>query len=145
MQDGSEDLADLGNVAARELELLQGVLEEGEAFGVVDANLELGRVAKVLPPLCAASGIVFQAEMGLFGAAGAGEKVVEDMEVALAGGDIRNATPLESVVQELTTEQDGVGGGGGIILEFVKQARPGGSRRGSGLGGGQGIKDVGGK
>ena len=45
MQDGREDLAHLSSGAARELELAQRRLEQLEALCVVDASLELRRMA----------------------------------------------------------------------------------------------------
>lgn len=138
MQDGSQNLAHLGNVAAGELELAESILEELEALGVVDANLELGGVTEVPPAL----GVV-KTKVGLFGMASTGEEVVEDVEVALAGRDSGDTAPLEAVGQELTTEQGGVGGDGGVVLQLVEETSLGRGRGGGRLGGGEGVEDVG--
>jgi hypothetical protein len=144
VQDAGQDLADLGNLAAGELELAQGRLEELEALGVVDADLELGRVAQVPPAALGGAGRV-EAQMGLFGGARAGQEVVEDVEVALARGDVCDPAPFQSVVQQLGADERGDCGGGRVVLELVEETRLGGRRGSSRLGGGKGVKDVGGE
>lgn len=145
VENGSEDLADLGNVIAGELELLESSLEELKALGIVDADLELGGVAEILPASGTADGGVIKSQMCLFGGTGTSEEVVERMEVALAGGNVCDAASLESVVEQLTTDEDGVGGGGGVVLELVEETRLGGGRCGGRLCSCEGVKDVGGQ
>ncbi len=144
VQDAGQDLADLGNLAAGELELAQGRLEELEALGVVDADLELGRVAQIPPAALSGAGRV-EAQMGLLGGTRAGEEVVEDVEVALARGDVCDPAPLQPVVQQLGADERGDRGGGRVVLQFVEQTRLGGRRGSSRLGGCEGVEDVGGE
>lgn len=54
VQNCREDLADVSNFVSREFQFAQGSLEVLEAFRVVDADLQLGRVSEVSPSLLTA-------------------------------------------------------------------------------------------
>jgi hypothetical protein len=51
VENASHDLANLGNLTPRELELSQGGLEELEPLCIINANLELRGVSQVPPAL----------------------------------------------------------------------------------------------
>lgn len=80
--------------------------------------------------------------MGLLGAAGAGEEVVEDVEVAFPCWDGSDAGALEAMVEQLSTDQAGGCGAGGLVLELEKEACFGGGGSSSCFGGGEGVEDV---
>lgn len=65
------------------------------------------------------------------------------MEAALASRHRRDTASLQSVVDDLTTNQGGVNGGRAVVLKLEEQTRLGGSRRGHRFGGCQGIEDKG--
>lgn len=111
MENSSKHLANLGNIVARELELLEGCLEKLEAIGIIDTDLELGGVTKVLPTRGAGNGRVVEAKMGLFGGTCSGEKIVQGMEIAFTSGNICDSASFQSVVEKLTTNENGVGCG----------------------------------
>lgn len=143
VENSSKHLANLGNVIARKLELLEGRLEELEAFGIIDTDLELGWVTKVLPTGGAGNGRVVEAKMGLFGGACSGQQIVQGVKVAFTSGNICDSASFQSVVEELTANEDGVGCGGRVVLQLVKETRLGSSWGGGGLCRREGIEDVG--
>lgn len=81
-----------------ELERLEGTLEPAESLGIVDAYLELGRVAKK-PPSC----LSVKPEMAPFSGTRASQKIVQDMKVSLARGHIGDPASLQTMVEQLAT------------------------------------------
>jgi hypothetical protein len=105
-----EDLAYLGNFGARKLELSQSILENLETLCIVDSNLELSWMAKILPSLLSGSSgrTTVQAEMRFFSLACSGKKIVKNVEVTLSCGNIGDTATLQTMIQELTTNQNRV-------------------------------------
>lgn len=82
-----------------------------------------------------------QTQMFLLGLAGAGEKVVEDVEASLARGDRSDTTALETMIQEFPTDESRTCAARRLILQFKKEAGFGGGGCRGRLGGGEGVKD----
>ncbi|KAI6770920.1 hypothetical protein HG531_009775 [Fusarium graminearum] len=108
-----ENLADLSDLGTGELELSESILEDLETLGIIDANLELSRVAKILPTLLSGASsprATIQTKMRLLGLACTSKKIVQNVEVSLSCWDIGDTASLQTMVEKLTTDQDGVGG-----------------------------------
>jgi len=126
VKDTGKNLADFSNLSTRKLELSESVLEDLETLGVVDSNFELSRVTKILPTLLSGASSVratVQAKMRLFSLACTRKEIVKNVEVSLSCRDIGNTAALQTMVKELTTNQDGVGGRRSVILQLVEQTR----------------------
>jgi hypothetical protein len=126
VKDTGKNLADFSNLSTRKLELSEGVLEDLEALGVVDSDFELSRVTKILPTLLSGASSVratVQAKMRLFSLTCTRKQIVKNVEVSLSCRDIGNTAALQTMVKELTTNQDGVGGRRSVILQLVEQTR----------------------
>lgn len=119
MQDSRKDFAETCNLLAREFKFSERSLEMLKSIGIIDARLELARVAEVSPPFLAGSdrisrvsigweGDIIQTEVLLLGRAGTSQKVVKDVKVALAGWDCGHATAFQPVIKELSSDQSGM-------------------------------------
>src|SRR5687767_11825241 len=139
---GGENLANLGNIAPWELKFLQGILEHLEALGVVDAHLELRGVAQVLPTLRGDAAGAIQSQVSLLGIARTCKKIVQNVIVPLTRRNIGNSATFEAVVKQLATQEDGISGGGSIVLKLIEEASLGGRRSRRGLGSREGVKDI---
>ena len=126
VEDTGKNLADFSNLSTGKLELSESVLEHLETLSVVDSNLELSRVAKILPTLLSGASSVrstVQAKMRLFSVTSTRKEIVENVEVSLSCRDIGDTAALQTMVKELTTNQDGVGSRRSVILQLVEQTR----------------------
>jgi hypothetical protein len=143
-----ENLADLGNLSTGKLKLSESILKDLETLGVVDSNLELGRVTKILPTLLSGAGsarATIQSKMRLLGLTCTSEEIVKNVEVSLSCWNIGDTAALQTMVEKLTTDQDGVGSGRSIILQLVKQTGLGSRRRCSSLCSCETVKNIGSK
>lgn len=84
-------------------------------------------------------------KMSLLGVTCTVHKIVQNVEVALSCRDIGDPAPLQTVVQELAADKEGMGCGGGIVLKLVEQAGFGGAWGSSSLGRRERVEDIRGK
>lgn len=82
--------------------------------------------------------------MLFLGRAGASEEVIKDVEAALSRGDRCYSAAFEAVIEELTTDEGGMKGGGCVILQFEEEAGFGCGWSCYGLGSGESVKYKGG-
>ena len=87
---------------------------------------------------------LIKTEMLLLLRAGAGQEVVENVEIALARGDGGDSAALETMVEQLSTNEGRVKTGGCVVLEFEKETGFGSGGSGDGLCGGQSVENKGG-
>lgn len=120
----------MSDLLAWEFQLAQSGLEMLETFRIVDADLHLGRVSKISPSLAAiahrgpisyarwGAAIEVESQVLLLRGAGAGEQVVENVEVTLSRWYHCHSAAFQSVVQDFTTNECRVDGRGGVILKL---------------------------
>jgi hypothetical protein len=103
VKDGCDELTSLSDVTFGETGVLQRMLEVLETQGVIVTTV-LSRVARPLTEVTITRFVRQVKVLALFDR-GAGDEVIEDVEVSLSGRWRRNTVSLEVVIQGLDSGQ----------------------------------------
>lgn len=89
-------------------------------------------------------GLAAQSQMRFLCRASTGQEIVENVKASFASRDMRDAAPLEAVIQQFATNQRR-NRRGRVILQFIEETSFGGGLSACGFCSGQCIEDEGGQ